>query len=275
MKRTKHPSAGEKRPVPSVLHADGGSRTSAVRAGLHFVISIIEPDSLELLLAVQEELSLPLSLTFLGQGTATKSMLSLLGMERNEKRVVVTVADSEKTAALIQEQRRRLYIDAPGNGMVVTVPVKSVGGGKTLAYLGGDAAKMGRPDIKYPFELILAIANEGCTDLVMDAARPAGAMGGTVLHGKGTGAKNAENFFHLSLASEKEMILIVAHAEKKAAIMQAILRNAGPGTPAGTIVFSLPVTNVAGFSLAGFDSPEQPEREAGEGSEPEKFPKIP
>lgn len=216
---------------------------------MNYVISIINPSGLERLLDITEKLQLPLSIELHGQGTATKSMLDLLGMEFNEKRVVITVADEEKTAELIKEQRRNLYIDAPGNGIIVAVPIKSVGGGKTLTYLGGDQDRKIIPKINYQYEVIMAISNEGCTDMVMDAARAAGAKGGTVLHGKGTGAKNAENFFKVSIASEKEMILIVASAEQKSAIMRSILESAGPGSPAGTIVFSLPVSEVAGFSF--------------------------
>lgn len=223
---------------------------------MNYVISIIKPDGLSRLLEITERLGLPLTLELHGHGTATKSMLDLLGMEFNEKRVVITIADEQKTEELIMEQRRNLYIDAPGNGIVTAVPIKSVGGGRTLAYLGGDKDKKVTPKMDYRYELILAIANEGCTDMVMDAARAAGAKGGTVLHGKGTGAKNAENFFKVSIASEKEMILIVASAGQKSAIMSSIVKTAGPGTDAGAIVFSLPVSEVAGFSFMDAESAE-------------------
>lgn len=216
---------------------------------MNYVISIINPSGLERLLAITEKLQLPLSIELHGQGTATKNMLDLLGMEFNEKRVVISIADEEKTAELIREQRRYLYIDAPGNGIVAAVPIKSVGGGKTLAYLGGDREQKVVPKMNYKYEVILAISNEGCTDMVMDAARAAGARGGTVLHGKGTGAKNAEDFFKVSIASEKEMILIVAESEHKSEIMSSILKLAGPGSEAGTIVFSLPVSEIAGFNF--------------------------
>ena len=83
----------------------------------------------------------------------------------------------------------------------------------------------------------------------MNAARAAGAAGGTVLHGKGTGSENAEKFYNVSIASEKEVILIVAKAEQKAGIMKAILEKAGPASEAGTIAFSLPTSEVAGFGL--------------------------
>ena len=99
----------------------------------------------------------------------------------------------------------------------------------------------------FSHELIMVIMNEGYSDTVMDAARSAGAGGGTVLHAKGTGRARAQKFFGVSLADEKDVVYIVAHADEKAAIMQAIADNAGPGTRAGAICFSLPISQVAGL----------------------------
>ena len=158
------------------------------------------------------------------------------------------------------EERRRLYIDAPGNGIVISVPIKSVGGGSTLNFLNGGNKDMKAPDINFEYELILVIANEGHTDAVMDAARAAGAGGGTVIHAKGTGGMGTEKFFNVSIASEKEIIIIVAKKEKKADIMRSIVTTAGAGTDAGAIVFSLPVSDVEGFRRDD-DNAEIPEAE--------------
>ncbi len=195
-------------------------------------------------------MELPVNVVLHAHGTAVRSMLDILGIESNEKRVVLTIATQEKTRRLIDEQKRRLFIGVPGHGIVVSVPIKSIGGGKTVAFLGGSQqpAKY-TPELNYSYELIVAIANEGRTDLVMNAARSAGAAGGTVLHGKGTGSDKAEKFYSVSIAQEKEVILIVAKTEQKAGIMRAILEKAGPNTEAGTIVFSLPTSEVAGFGL--------------------------
>ena len=68
-----------------------------------------------------------------------------------------------------------------------------------------------------------------------------------MLHAKGTGRARAQKFFGVSLADEKDIVYIVAHADEKADIMQAIADNAGPGTRAGAICFSLPISQVAGL----------------------------
>lgn len=100
-----------------------------------------------------------------------------------------------------------------------------------------------------PLILIVAVANEGRTDTVMNAARAAGAADGTVIHGKGTASEEAAHFFNISIASEKEMIFIVSKKEQKAQIMRSVLEKAGPGTEAGAVLFSLSLTSVEGFGL--------------------------
>ncbi|MDO4543787.1 MAG: P-II family nitrogen regulator [Clostridia bacterium] len=216
---------------------------------MNYVISIVNPNGLMTLTDICSKLKLPLMLTLHGRGTATKTMLELIGMDSKERRIVMTVADEQKTAELIRAQRRRLYIDAPGNGVVIVVPIKSMGGGITMETLIEGEVKIQPPIIDPDYELILAIANEGSTDAVMDAAREAGARGGTVLHAKGTGAKKAMKFYKVSIAQEKEIVMIVAAKDKKTAIMKSILEKAGPGTEAAALVFSLPVTEIVGFAM--------------------------
>lgn len=119
-----------------------------------------------------------------------------------------------------------------------------------MAFLTGNNPPDGAvPEMKFDHELIMAIINEGHTDTVMDAARSAGAAGGTVLHAKGTGAKQAEKFLGVSIAQEKELIIIVSKASEKAKIMKAIAESCGPGTPSGAISFSLPISAVAGLRV--------------------------
>ena len=216
---------------------------------MNYVISVVHPLGANIMGKICEELDLPIILSLPCRGTATKSMLELLGMESKDRRLFMTVASPQQTKLLIQEQRKRLYIDAPGNGVTIGVPIKSVGGNKTLAFLSNGQNVKGAPTLNYDYELIIVIANQGATDQVMDAARSAGARGGTVIHGLGTGSKNAEKFYKVSIAAEKEVILIVSAASQKTAIMKAIIEQAGPDTKAGAIAFSLPITELAGFGI--------------------------
>ena len=99
------------------------------------------------------------------------------------------------------------------------------------------------------YELLVAIANQGYIDTVMDASRAAKAGGGTVIHAKGTGMELAKKYLGVSLVEEKEVILIVTKSREKNQIMKAIMEQAGLDSKERTIVFSLPVTSVAGIRM--------------------------
>ena len=215
---------------------------------LYYVISITDRDQVPEMTNLLQSLDLRMGLVMLGKGTATSEQLSIYGLSNTEKAIISTVADGDATRQLIRAAKRKLFMDIPSNGIMLTVPMKSVGGGRTLAYLTGDKTPAGgAPEMKFDYELIIAVLNEGYSDAVMDAARTAGAGGGTVLHARGTGTKQAEKFFGVSLAEEKDILYIVASSAQKAAIMNAINKTTGAGTRAGAICFSLPVSQVIGL----------------------------
>lgn len=188
----------------------------------------------------------------LGTGTAASEVLDYLGLETAEKAVIFSVQEEERWQQIKKQLRQKMQIDAPGGGIAFTVPLSSVGGKKTLQFLieSQDYQKEEESTLKdTAHELIIVIANQGNIELVMDAAKSAGAYGGTVIHAKGTGMEQAEKFMGVSLAAEKEMIFIVARKEEKNAIMKAIMEQAGMETHAKAVVFSLPVTDTAGLRL--------------------------
>ena len=91
------------------------------------------------------------------------------------------------------------------------------------------------------------VAVVGGGNVAMDAARSAGASGGTVLKARGTGGSHSEKFFGFSIASEKEIHLLVTPAQGRNNIMKAIMEKAGLESKAQSIVFSLPVSHALGL----------------------------
>ena len=191
---------------------------------LYYLITISDRDRAEMLSAIYHAAGTGMVLTKLGRGTATGEQRSSYGLGATEKAVISTVGDAEQTRQMFWFFCFFMF------------------GCFSFCRVRGGIGVM-----DFSHEVIMAIMNEGYSDTVMDAARSAGAGGGTVLHAKGTGRARAEKFFGVSLADEKDVVYIVAHADEKAAIMQAIADNAGPGTRAGAICFSLPISQVAGL----------------------------
>lgn len=188
----------------------------------------------------------------LGYGTVTNDMMDMLGLESKEKTVVIAIVEEDKWITVKRQLEKILKIDAPGGGVAFIVPLSSIGGRKALQFLieNDKYERQEESTLKNTtHDLIVVIAELGYTNLIMDAARKAGAYGGTVIHAKGTGMAAAEKFMGVSLAAEKEVIYIVVKNEQKNPIMQAIMEEAGINTKAKAICFSLPVTDTAGLRL--------------------------
>ena len=184
-------------------------------------------------------------------GTAKKNVLNLFGIEESLKTAHYLVLTESKKDELLTALTKEMAIDLPNRGIAVSIPLTSIGSRHALeAFADGHQNDETEKEVKdmsqYETELIIAICESGYTEMVMEAAREAGAGGGTVVHAKGTGAKYAK-FFGLTLADEKEMIMILTAANQKSDIMRSIMENAGINSPAHTVMFSLPVESVAGL----------------------------
>ncbi|BDF32019.1 hypothetical protein CE91St62_00930 [Lachnospiraceae bacterium] len=188
----------------------------------------------------------------LGRGTANSAVLDYFGLEASEKMISFSIVTEEMWRKLKRGLIINMQIDVPGTGIAFIIPLSSVGGKKVLQYLiqNHEYEKEEETILRETdYELLVIIANQGCIDTVMDAARSANAGGGTVIHAKGTGMDSAEKFLGVSLAAEKEIILIVTKTKDKNQIMKAVMEKAGLESKEKAIVFSLPVTSTAGLRM--------------------------
>jgi len=232
-------------------------------AELSWMVTITDRRRLPEFIALHRQHGLETGLIALGRGTATSEWMNYLGLDGSEKAVCFTAVTEPVWRRLRRDLRQRLRIDVPGVGVAFLVPMSSIGGRRELAFLTdgqgfekGEESEMRGTE----HELLVVVSNQGFNELVMDAARGAGAHGGTVIHARGTGMERAERFLGISLASEKEITFIVTRTAQKNEIMRAIMERAGMGTQAKSIVFSLPVTSTAGLRLIDEESAEAEER---------------
>lgn len=160
--------------------------------GLNLVINITDRDKSETAIRLFQENGVFTTDVALGQGTAPREILEYLYLSPAEKAIIFGVVTNAGLSSLFKTLKRRMYIDVPGNGIAVTIPLSSIGGRRSLEYmldgqvLGTNkslekAERIERMSIKTDYELIFVVANEGYSDMIMDAARGAGAGGGTVI----------------------------------------------------------------------------------------------
>ena len=94
---------------------------------------------------------------------------------------------------------------------------------------------------EHKHELIVCIVNAGFSQNVMEAARGAGAQGGTILRARGSANPEAEEFFSINVQPDKEVLLILVPKAIKDDVLKAVYKNCGLADEAKGIAFSLPV----------------------------------
>lgn len=180
-------------------------------SGVHLIIAVTDRSRCGGFAAWFQSQGVPLVLTALGRGTATTEILDCLGLEATEKAVLFCLTSSSR---MVRRTARELWLDVPGNGIVLAVPVTSIGGTAAKDTLVQEEEGACAMEQSCTHELLVVITSEGHTDLVMEAAREAGATGGTVVHAKGTGSELAQKFFGVSIAAEKELVFILTRGRE-------------------------------------------------------------
>lgn len=188
-----------------------------------------------------------------GHGTAKKEILNLLGLGDTAKDVVISIMPAALAEAAIHRLQVVLQFDRPGSGIAFTHPIGSIGGQRAISILNSCAKADELPEKEHSMEarqydLLIAITDKGHADQAMDAARAAGARGGTVIHSRGAGVEEAEKFFGITIQPEREILMIIVRHENRRPIMEAICRIPGFNSEAHGVVFSLPVDEAVGLS---------------------------
>lgn len=227
-------------------------------SGYRWIMTIVKRDERDVYARYLKSRGIETQYATLVNGTASKTMLDYLGIERTEKVMIEAMCEAAEAERILRGYETHLGIDLPGNGIALTVPVATVGGVSSLTELTrGQQINMdeGKHMSENHYALIVTIADKGSVDTVMDAARSAGARGGTVIGARGTGKPEHARFFGMSIGEEKEIVYIVTKKADKAAIMQAIMDKAGPHTDAHGVLFSLPVDSIVGLQSVAEEAP--------------------
>jgi nitrogen regulatory protein PII len=99
-----------------------------------------------------------------------------------------------------------------------------------------------------PFDLIITIVNKGNSQKVVEASKKAGADGGTLLFGRGTGIHEHAKLFGITIEPEKEMVLTLIRREICEKVLSAIISEADLNKPGKGIAFVLEVERVVGIN---------------------------
>lgn len=210
------------------------------------LLMIIAPTSLESkYLEILDKYKVKFKAITYAKGTASSSLLKYFGLTEVDKIVIFAVLPKVTGKHIIRYTRSRVKIAEPGKGIAFTIPLSS--STKYMREFYKDN-KLEDFDMKEEVRhLIITIVNEGFAETVMNAAKKAGATGGTTINGRGLETEKIVKFLGISIEPEKDIVMIITDEDSKTPIMNEIVESCGIKTPGAGICFSIPVESVAGL----------------------------
>ena len=100
------------------------------------------------------------------------------------------------------------------------------------------------------FKLIIALTEDSITDKIVEAARTRGATGSTVIpSARGEGLDTPKSFLGLSLASQRDVVLLLVEEHLSREILETIEQTGEfEANPGSGIAFSIDVEDAVGVA---------------------------
>lgn len=220
-----------------------------------------------------------------GTGTRKETGFSLWGLDSDpEKDVIFSIVDAEIAGQVLESITRVSGLDKPGKGVGFVLDLSTVTGlahivnpdsdptdadeaGESSENSGSKPYSNRSADYQLPsdsdskgskptaamqnssekFQLIVSIVDKGSCDKVVEASRKAGAEGGTIIYGRGTGIREKTKLFSMLIEPEKEIVLTLIPRKKTQKVLQEIVEATELNQPGKGIAFVLDVESTAGI----------------------------
>lgn len=175
-------------------------------------------------------------------GTVHHLILDFLGLHDSRKEVAFTIVPANLAKKLEQSLNQKLHLSDKGRGILFSMPTSSLIGnhGNSFVYSESEESMQGH-------QLIVTIVDRTYGDDVVLAAREVGALGATILHGRGTGSQEISKLFNVKIEPEKEVVLMVVDADKTKKISDHIVKTLDITAKGKGLLFTINVNRASGL----------------------------
>lgn len=216
---------------------------------LRLLLSVTQAEDEQRIAEVLEKNGIPLCFEARAKGTAPSELLDAIGLGGTTRVITAGLLPRSRVPVVFDAINRALAYHKRGAGIAVTLPLTSVQ--STILQLAAPAdtpAEKEKHEMsEHPYALIWVSVKAGHGDEAVDAARKAGARGGTVLKGSRRSSDTVSSFLGVSIREEQDFVMIIVPQAQKSAVMQAVTAACGLNTPAHGIAAALPVDEVMGL----------------------------
>ncbi len=181
---------------------------------------------------------------FLGKGTSESHLLEILGISDIRKEIVLLIGEKETAYNAIEELDKKLEFHKPNHGIAFSISVASLIGCRYSIDCNERKDEGGESKM---YKAIFVIVDRGKAELVMDAAKSAGAKGGTIINARGSGIHETQKIFAIEIEPEKEIVLILTDSAITENVAKVINENMKLNEPGNGIMFVLDVNKTYGI----------------------------
>lgn len=221
-----------------------------VQSAVEVVAAVVDVEQGEKVLRIYREEQAPVDFVCMAHGTARTEMLDLLGIGETAKAVVFCLAASGQAQRILNRLGKELQMRYPGRGIAFTIPVSGIGRRWHSLLTQADEQEeiqMNKSE-QTGFDVVAVVMERGYTNVAMDAARKAGARGGTVISARGIAENEVKRFFGIEIQAEKEIVFLVVKSAEKKQIMTELMRAVGTRTRSHGLILSMPVSDAIGLA---------------------------
>jgi len=197
-----------------------------------------------------------------GEGIGRNEKPTFLGLPATHAKDVIFFAlDGEHEKDVAEAVSEAGKLGKPGYGLGFTVHLSKLLGVPHLSERRDDRKrKRGASELESElkdFQLIVTIVNSGDSAAVVKAAAKAGAEGGTILNGRGTGVNEQQKFMNFTIDPEKDVVLTLVPSSYAEEVVRYIEQAVDLNAPGKGIAFLIDVEKVFGVNHSSLGKQEQ------------------
>ena len=183
----------------------------------------------------------------LGHGSADNKILQFLGLSDTRREIVFMIVHQSITIPVLEYLKDKFHFDKPNHGIAFSMKLDQVLGLHVLYQLDASEQIKNGGMNNNMYKAIFTIVDRGKADQVMDTAKSAGARGGTIFNGRGSGIHEQQTLFSFPIDPEKEIIMIIAANKDVEQIVNKIHEDMKIDEPGKGIMFVLDVNKAYGL----------------------------
>jgi nitrogen regulatory protein PII len=218
------------------------------------IITIVKKEKAKKIVQASKKAGAAGGTTLLGNGFRADEKMRFMGIPvEREREVILTLVPNDIYPKVLDAIMAVAKLEQQKQGIAFVIDTKRVTGichmlGINIEDDSDEEASIAMNEERILYDLIITIVNKGDSDKVVDASKKAGAEGGTIINGRGTGIHEQAKLFNILIEPEKEVVLTLITRDRTEVVLEAINKGAELNTPGKGIAFVLEVEKTVGIN---------------------------